>query len=68
MSKPEQFISGRIVGGSSLHDQESPCVPPCGQWRTVECGGHAGEDRDIVECSKCGRQKNVACDFDEEFS
>jgi hypothetical protein len=71
MSGPEQFINGRIVGGCSLHDAEdaTKCNGyKCGPWRVVECGGHAGEDRDIVECATCGKQKKVACDFDEEFS
>jgi len=63
----------RITGGYSTHDAEKPelCkrgVERCGPWRVVECGGIAGEDRDIEECQKCGRQANVRCKFDEEYS
>lgn len=62
----------RIVGGSSLHQHEDPTKCPGGNhkgmWRVVECGGIAGEGRDIIECSSCGQQVNVACDFDEEYS
>jgi hypothetical protein len=66
-----QLVNGRIVGGHSLHAAENPDKCPNGvhgYWRTVECGGLAGEDRDILECSRCGQQKNVRCDFDEEYS
>ena len=75
--KPTTFVNGRIRGGYSLHDEvktDTRCkdgVWPnkhVGPWRTVECGGHAGEDRDIVECSECGAQINVRCNFDEEYA
>jgi hypothetical protein len=65
------MVAGRIAGGHSIHAAEDPSKCPGGRhehWRTVECGGHAGSDRDIIECSRCGQQRNVACDFDEEFS
>jgi hypothetical protein len=26
------------------------------------------EDRDVIECSRCGRQKQVACSFDDDMS
>lgn len=66
----KKFIDGRIVGGCSLHAAENPalCVGKTHRWRTVECGGHAGSDRDIEECAVCGRQLNVSCNFDEDFS
>ena len=69
-NKPAQFINGRIVGGHSMHDSEKPelCAGKRHEWRTVECGGHAGEDRDIDECSRCGKQQNFKCSFDEDFS
>lgn len=67
----------RITGGHSLHaavKSDTACKDGLwpnqhkGPWRTVECGGKAGEDRDVVECAECGVQKNVACNFDEEYS
>lgn len=71
--RPKSFVNGRIVGGYSLHDtvDRTKCEGGrrhLGSWRTVECGGHAGEDRDIIECAECGEQRNMACNFDEEFS
>lgn len=63
--KPERFR-----GDLSLHAEEDPSKCPGDNhaiWRTVECGGVAGDGRDIVECSRCGQQRNVRCNFDEEF-
>jgi hypothetical protein len=68
---------GRITGGCSLHDKvktDTRCKDGLwpnghvGPWRTVDCCDSAGADRDIVECAECGTQKNVACNFDEEYS
>lgn len=61
------------VGGFSLHAEVhlGKCKSGLrhkGPWRVVECGGLAGEDRDIIECAECGEQRNVSCDFDEEYS
>lgn len=54
----------RVSGGHSLYATEQPCTAPCGFDRTLICV----DDRDVVECSKCGRQREVACNFDEEYS
>lgn len=71
----EQFINGRIVGGHSrfaaeLPDDQKPdaCKSGHHHWRCVDCCNHAGDERDIDECSECGRQINVRCNFDEEYS
>ena len=66
----KQFINGRIVGGYSLHETEKPELCPNGnheQWRVVDCCGQE-DDRDIIECSRCGRQQSCACSFDEDMS
>lgn len=74
LSKQEKtLVNGRIVGGCSLHAEVhlgkcSSGLRHKGPWRVVECGGLAGEDRDIIECAECGEQRNVGCNFDEEYS
>lgn len=63
------IVNGRLVGGYSLHDKEiSGACPDRHHYRVIECGGLAGEGRDILECSRCGKQYSGPCDFDEEFS
>ncbi len=74
---PKQFISGRIVGGYSLHvsHDHSKAVgrrctggaERCGHGRVVDCCGVA-DDMDILECDVCGRQWYEACSFDEDMS
>lgn len=51
-----------------MTDAEAPV--PCSQhvWRLIECGGSAGKDRDLLECTNCKKQQNVPCDFDEEYA
>jgi hypothetical protein len=37
--------------------------------RTIVCATDSdGDDRDVVECSNCGRQRETACNFDEDMS
>lgn len=77
MSDKKQFIEGRIVGGYSMHDSFKPELCPgngvrglvsgCGSGRCVDCCGVA-DDRDIIECTKCGLQWSEGCSFDEDFS
>lgn len=59
----------RIVGGYSTHDRHKPelCTDQCGPWRCVDCCG-VEDERDILECQTCGKQKSVRCTFDEDFS
>lgn len=38
-------------------------LPDHALWRTVACDG----DTDVVECSRCGKQRLAACDFDDEY-
>lgn len=69
--KPKRFEGGRISGGCSLHDEAKPDL--CrgghpGHWRTVDCEGYAGSGRDIIECARCGEQRNVSCNFEDDFS
>jgi len=69
MAKPN-LVNGRIVGGYSLHDAHKPELCKHDSkcfWRCVDCCG-VKDDRDIVECSTCGQQKSVRCNFDEDFS
>ena len=60
----------RITGGYSIHETEKPELckkpfEPCGTARVIDCCG-VEPDRDIVECSKCGKQKMVKCSFDDD--
>lgn len=68
----------RVRGGCSLFaafdpalcPRETPALPGfdrCGFERVVDCCGQVDE-HDVVECSRCGRQKLVACTFDEDYS
>lgn len=57
----------RIQNTKTLHTEEKPGCP-LHEWRVVECcGPNSGPDRDIVECSKCGRQETQYCNFDEDY-
>lgn len=38
-----------------------PCVHRRG-WRTIACDN----DHDVVECTECGEQRVVPCNFDED--
>lgn len=69
---PSNFQNGRIVGGYSTHAAENSekarhCIFNGHAWRCVDCCG-VEQDRDILECQHCGRQKSVSCSFDEDFS
>lgn len=61
----------RIRGGYSLHDEHKPelCKSDegCGSWRCVDCCG-VEDERDVIECARCGKQRSVRCSFDEDFS
>lgn len=50
----------------SMHQEEgaTPCSPGGHRWRTIACA----DDRDLDECSVCGRQAEHRCNFDEEYS
>lgn len=55
---------GHVTNESSLHGEETP-DPLCRHnWRCIVCY----DGRDINECSKCGRQEEHACDFDDDFA
>lgn len=69
---PKRYVGGRIVGGCSLHAAHEPnrCQPyhhRCPEPRVVDCCGVVDE-HDIVECSHCGKQWTVPCNFDEDYS
>jgi Neuraminidase (sialidase) len=58
----------RVHSSTSLHDSEKPELCSDGKhdmWRVVKCDG---SKFDTVECSRCGKQKTVACTFDEDYS
>jgi hypothetical protein len=67
----------RIVGGHSLHTAHDPQKCPrdnpdlrderCGSARCVDCCRQV-DGMDVEECTKCGRQRQVSCYFDEDFS
>lgn len=67
----------RITGGCSLHAEFDPqkcpkdnpalAGEPCGHARCVDCCKQT-PDKDIDECSRCGRQRQVACYFDDEMA
>lgn len=63
-------MTDRIKGKHSRHEVEdsSKCPYENHIWRTLVCEGVAGEGRDIVECYICGKQANIRCNFDEEYS
>lgn len=61
-------MAERVRNEFSLHDEEKPdkCSFPGhqGTWRSLVCNG----ERDIVECSRCGHQRTMRCNFDEEYA
>lgn len=75
MADKSRFIDGRIVGGNSLHARHDPTLchdpfgrgPQCGTARCVDCCG-VEDDRDILECERCGKQWSVRCTFDDDFA
>ena len=69
---PRRYVDGRIVGGCSLHATYKPelCqkhLDRCPEPRTVDCCGVVDE-HDIIECSRCGKQWTVPCNFDDDYS
>jgi hypothetical protein len=73
MNAPKQVVEGRIVGGCSMHGAYNPALcerhggPNCGEPRVVDCCS-VEPDRDILECSKCGKQWSAPCSFDDDYS
>jgi len=70
--EPKRYVAGRVKGGCSLHDAEKPelCqkhLQRCPEPRTVDCCGMVRE-HDVIECSRCGKQWTVPCNFDEDYS
>ena len=59
----------RITGGYSTHSDYDPakCHNLAHAWRCVDCCKREDE-RDVLECQRCGKQISVACSFDEDFS
>jgi hypothetical protein len=61
----------RVRGGSSLHDEEKPDLCRDGnvfnhaRWRVVKCDN---SETDIIECSRCGKQMESACTFDDDYA
>ena len=57
---------GRCITRHTLNREWEP-ESVCGfvhKWRTVACNS----ERDVVECSICGKQTVCACDFDDEYA
>jgi hypothetical protein len=68
-----QMEDERIRNDISLHDEEKPELCPFingvrvhALWRVVLCDSK--NDTDIVECSRCGQQKRVRCNFDDDYA
>lgn len=39
------------------------------RWRCILCTTDSdGDSRDVCECTRCGEQREMACDFDEDMS
>ena len=66
----------RIHSKSSVHERHNPQLCPkankrlegtCGIMRCVDCCGQTDE-KDVLECSRCGLQCVAPCKFDEDFS
>lgn len=64
----------RVRGGFSLFNEADPSKCPkenaevfgqCGYGRVVDCCEQQ-EDKDIIECSQCGKQKLVNCFYDDD--
>ena len=56
---------GRATTKHSLHETETP---PSGgycdhRYREIACDG----DTDVLECSRCGRQRLAVCTFDDDY-
>lgn len=60
----------RVLNAFTLKDFEHvPAVCPGHRPRTICCGTDSnGADRDIVECSRCGKQWETSCNFDDDMS
>lgn len=61
-------IDGRVSNRFSLHSEEKPHLCPGGEhpaWRVIVCD--AASATDTVECRRCGQQRQVSCNFDEEY-
>lgn len=57
---------GRIKIDGSLHDEERKDSHLCVHlWRTIVCDD---SEWDVVECSRCGRQRVARCNFDDDYS
>ena len=54
----------RVATNHSLHAAEKDIGPHTCHWRTIECDG----ETDVVECSKCGKQRTAPCNFDDDYS
>lgn len=54
----------RVQSKYSMFDVEVDVGLHEHSWRTIKC------DRtiDVVECRKCGKQRQAVCDFDDEYA
>jgi hypothetical protein len=52
----------------SLFESEQPEKCPenkHGHWRTIVCDSDVA---DVIECSRCGKQRTASCNFNDDFS
>ena len=62
-------MTERIRGRRSIHDEAKDIGPHQHVWRVVECNSVSYISvRYIRECSKCGLQREFACDFDDDYA
>lgn len=57
---------GRVRAPMSLFSEVVDAGQHSHHWRVIVCDSKT--ERDVCECSKCGVQREFACDFDEEYS
>lgn len=58
----------RIANEHSLFAVEQPqfCPHGHGHWRTIVCD--YDKNRDVIECNRCGAQRETTCNFDDDFA
>lgn len=65
----EAFRRGERITAHSLFTEEKDIECAHYHHRTLVCATDAdGHERDVVECDRCGQQKETSCNFDEEYS
>ena len=60
----------RVTGGSSIFTEEKAEL--CKKSQGIQCGFarvvFCNNETDIIECSRCGKQRTTTCNFDEDYA